>query len=146
MITVGVFSMFPFTAFPPQRVDLFHFPDASFTAGEAPQAFLKVVISREVTLHPSTLLEVMWLGPDNSVVTWPWTMLGLSSTTATKYTGYLGFRHPLTLSVGGVYTIIVNMTIPYVVKDYQVNRTAVVLVHRKSSCPSMSCFVTCLSP
>ena len=109
------------TAFPPQVV---RFPDfrwfyAYFFAGT--QGSVQCSISREATLPRSTLLEVMWLDPENNTITnsTTYSITGSSSTHGTTLTSTLTFLH-ITTSQGGLYSCAVNMTIPAIVTDHQV--------------------------
>ena len=97
--------------FPPQRVSVSPVEVGVPTAGD--MYTLECNISRAVTLSNSTLLEVVWLDPNNRTISSNsnFTIMGDTSTTATFLTSRLTFSF-LRTSQGGDYICSSNMTIP----------------------------------
>ena len=122
------------TAFPPQRVNV---EGVNAIAGD--DITLICNISRMSTLDPSTLLEVMWLDADGSIITSDdmdlLVVSTIASTTDTNTQSTLTFTL-LTTSQGGVYSCAVNMTIPDIVMDHQVISTVPVRVASEWLAPS----------
>ena len=114
-------------AFPPQRVSVSAMEEGVVTAGG--HYTLVCNISRSATLPNSTLLEVMWLDPNNDTITSD-SMTSITmqpSTMETTLTSTLTFLQ-VNISHGGQYSCAVNMTIPDIVTDYQVIAMASVRV------------------
>ena len=94
---------------------------------------LQCYVTRKSTLSSHTLLETVWLDNNNNfldntsiiVMSAP-----ITSTTATQSTTTLAVSNMRT-SQAGVYTCVVNMTIPGVVEDHQVRETSTVKVISK---------------
>ena len=119
------------TAFPPQMVSVFPVEEGVVTAGD--QYSLQCNISRVPTLSNSTLLEVMWLDPDNDIITagTAYSITGPTSTNGTTLTSTLTFLR-ITTSQAGLYSCAANMTIPTIVTDHQVIRRTPVRVASES--------------
>ena len=116
-------------AAPPQTVSVSQSPDGVIIAGDQ-QYSLLCHITRAATLPPSTLLEVMWLDPDNDTIVSGvnnYTIRGVFQTNATSFNSALVFNR-ITTSQGGMYSCAVNMTVPDVVIDHQVVKTVAVRV------------------
>ena len=118
----------------PQEVYLVPVEDVGVpTAGDS--YILECTISRVDTLSPSTLLEVVWLDPDNNTITsntLDYTITGDTSTTSTILISRLTLTR-LRTSHAGVYSCSANMTVPGVVTDHQVARTTDVIVTSNKS-------------
>ena len=127
----GLLNMPLYVDFPPQRVSVSPVEVGVPTAGDSHT--LECNISRAVTLSNSTLLEVVWLDPNNRTIssTSNFTVMGDTSTTATILTSNLTFSR-LRTSQGGNYTCSSNMTIPGgVATDHPVPSTISVRVISK---------------
>ena len=127
----GLLNMPLYADFPPQRVSVSPVEVGVPTAGD--MYTLECNISRAVTLSNSTLLEVVWLDPNNRTISSNpnFTIVGDTNTTATFLTSQLTFSR-LTTSQGGNYTCSSNMTIPGVVAtDHPVPSTISVRVISK---------------
>ena len=88
---------------------------------------------REDTVPPSILLEIIWLDNSNDEIVSPISDIsntGVTSSTDTNITSTLTFPYTRT-SQAGRYTCAVNMTIPNVVDDHLVMKTANVYVRSK---------------
>ena len=118
-------------AFPPQLVNISEEILAP-TGGREGGARLFCTAVRQATLLESTLLEIFWMENNNDVVrnTSDLAILGPTSTTATSITSTLAVS-VVRASQAGVYTCVVNMTIPGVVEDHQVRKTSMVYVISK---------------
>ena len=88
---------------------------------------LECTISRVGSLPPSTLLEVVWLDPNSSIITsgTDYNITGDTSTNSTILISRLTLTR-LRTSHGGVYSCSANMTVPDRVTDHQVTRMTVV--------------------
>ncbi len=98
------------------------------TAGD--MYVLKCIISRVATLSNLTILEGVWLDMNNDIITSgsaDYTITGDTRTTSTTFISTLTFTR-LRTSHGGTYSCSANMTIPGIVTDHQVTRTADVTV------------------
>ena len=93
---------------------------------------LQCNVSRQATLDPSTVLEVMWFNSTNDTVISGngVTLTGSSRTMDTTLTSTLTFTH-LRTSQGGVYRCAVSMTIPGIMDNHVVSRSAQVSVTSK---------------
>ena len=94
---------------------------------------IQCIARREDTLPPSTLLEIIWLDNSNNEIISPnsdTNITGVTSSTDTNITSTLTFPYTRT-SQAGRYTCAVNMTIPDVVDDHLVMKTANVYVRSK---------------
>ena len=93
------------------------------------QYTLECTIRREATLHPSTLLEVMWLDLNNDTITAgpAHNLSGPASTMETSLNSTLTLPR-LTTSQAGRYSCVANMTIPDITTDHQVMAQATVTV------------------
>ena len=118
-----------FVAFPPQIVQV---PNEVYVTADE-MVTLQCYVTRKSTLSSHTLLETVWLdnynnfldNTSNVVMSAP-----ITSTTATQSTTTLTVSNMRT-SQAGVYTCVVNMTIPGVVEDHQVRKTSTVKVISK---------------
>ena len=95
------------------------------------EASLLCIAVRQDTLSSSTLLEIFWLDERNEVISSTSGLLsGATSSNATNITSRLTVRN-ITTSQAGVYSCVVNMTIPGVVEDHQVIETSDIFVYSK---------------
>ncbi len=81
--------------------------------------------SRQSTLPPSTTMNLFWLSSRNEIISTTSDMIlagDITSTTNLVITSSLTFTRVRT-SQAGIYTCVVNMTIPGVVVDHQVSRS-----------------------
>ena len=119
---------FLYKGFPPQEVVVSALVSGVPTAGD--MYVLKCIISRVATLSSLTILEGVWLDMNNDIITSgsaDYTITGDTSTTSTTFISTLTFTR-LRTSHGGTYSCSANMTIPDIVTDHQVTRTADVTV------------------
>ena len=118
-------------AFPPQLV-ITSEEILAPTGGVEGGARLFCTAVRQATLLKSTLLEIFWLKDNSDVIsnTSDLAISGPTSTTATSITSTLAVS-VVRASQAGVYTCVVNMTIPGVVEDHQVRETSMVYVISK---------------
>ena len=100
------------------------------TAGSA--YTLECNISRAETLNSTTRLDVVWIDPNNTLILsgTDFNIRGDTSTSSTSLISRLTFPL-LRTSQGGIYTCSVNMTIPGIFTNHQVNSTATVTVSSK---------------
>ena len=94
---------------------------------------IQCIAWREDTLSPSTLLALIWLDNSNNEIISPnsdTNITGVTSSIEVNITSTLTFPYTRT-SQAGKYTCAVNMTIPNVVEDHLVMRSANVYVRSK---------------
>ena len=91
-------------------------------------AIISCLAVREYTLSVSTVLEIVWQN-NNDVINTN-SVFGLTRSHANNITSRLAISNIRT-SQAGVYTCVVNMTIPGVVEDHQVRKTSTVNVISK---------------
>ena len=119
-----------FIAFPPQIIEV---PNEVYvTANE--MFTLQCNVTRKTTLSSHTLLETVWLDNNNNFLNNTSNVVmsvPITRTTATHSTTTLMVSNIRT-SQAGVYTCVVNMTIPGVVEDHQVRENSTVNVISKN--------------
>ena len=122
-----MFNMFYYVAFPPQRVTVLE--EVRVTAGGEASLLCNAV--RQDTLSSSTLLEIFWLYERIEVIkSTSGRISGPNSSIATNITSRLTVPDVRT-SQAGVYSCVVNMTIPGVVEDHQVIESSDISVYSK---------------
>ncbi len=118
------------SAFPPQIIQVQ--PQViEILAGETSILFCNA--SRQITLSPSTTMEIFWLRGSNEIISTTSDIIIAgyqTSTTNLVITSSLTFTRVRT-SQAGTYTCVVNMTIPRVVVDHQVARSVTLNVQRE---------------
>ena len=120
--------LFVIVAFPPQMVQIFSESTVVPIAGS--NHTVQCIASRRDALPSSTILEIIWLDNNNELITPNSDTTGVTSSTHINITSTLTFPNIRT-SQAGKYTCAVNMTIPDVIEDHQVMKTADVYVKSK---------------
>ena len=94
---------------------------------------LQCYVTRKSTLSSHTLLETVWLDNNNFLSNNSNVVMSapITSTTSFHSTTTLTVSNMRT-SQAGVYTCVVNMTIPGVVEDHQVKETSTVNIISKN--------------
>ena len=95
-------------------------------------ASLPCRVIRKNTLPSETYIETVWLDYNNNIISNNSILgiTGLINTTATTITSTLAVANVRT-SQAGVYTCVVNMTIPGIVEDHQVQKSSTINVISK---------------
>ena len=95
-------------------------------------ASLPCSVTRKNTLPSETYIETVWLDYNNNIISNNSILgiTGLINTTATTITSTLAVASVRT-SQAGVYTCVVNMTIPGIVEDHQVQKSSTINVISK---------------